>query len=192
MTHPSHQTNGASLEDCHTNFFALVSDRRRLCRRGRAATATRGARSRPSFAGEPRPRRRRRRHRARSLRERHDRSGNGTTGPLSRSAAGIVKRDDTSCRGTTTTRAATARARHPLDVAPYVNLYSRPVLAVVDVDVDIVAVVGRAAVVYCLTTSLPPLPRSFSLPCARVRARTRVYVRLSEISSLLCRSQCHA
>jgi len=27
MTHPSHQTNGASLEDCHTNFFALVSDR---------------------------------------------------------------------------------------------------------------------------------------------------------------------
>jgi len=26
MTHPSHQTNGASLEDCHTNFFALVSD----------------------------------------------------------------------------------------------------------------------------------------------------------------------
>lgn len=29
MTHPSHQTNGASLEDCHTNFFALVSDRKR-------------------------------------------------------------------------------------------------------------------------------------------------------------------
>lgn len=25
MTHPNHQTNGASLEDCHTNFFALVS-----------------------------------------------------------------------------------------------------------------------------------------------------------------------
>lgn len=25
MTHQSHQTNGASLEDCHTNFFALVS-----------------------------------------------------------------------------------------------------------------------------------------------------------------------
>lgn len=25
MTHSSHQTNGASLEDCHTNFFALVS-----------------------------------------------------------------------------------------------------------------------------------------------------------------------
>ncbi|KAG7209053.1 hypothetical protein KM043_015211 [Ampulex compressa] len=24
MTHPSHQTNGASLEDCHTNFFALT------------------------------------------------------------------------------------------------------------------------------------------------------------------------
>ncbi|KAF0766066.1 mediator of RNA polymerase II transcription subunit 13-like isoform X2 [Aphis craccivora] len=23
MTHSSHQTNGASLEDCHTNFFAL-------------------------------------------------------------------------------------------------------------------------------------------------------------------------
>jgi hypothetical protein len=25
MTHQNHQTNGASLEDCHTNFFALVS-----------------------------------------------------------------------------------------------------------------------------------------------------------------------
>lgn len=25
MTHPNLQTNGASLEDCHTNFFALVS-----------------------------------------------------------------------------------------------------------------------------------------------------------------------
>lgn len=25
MTHPNFQTNGASLEDCHTNFFALVS-----------------------------------------------------------------------------------------------------------------------------------------------------------------------
>lgn len=25
MTHLNHQTNGASLEDCHTNFFALVS-----------------------------------------------------------------------------------------------------------------------------------------------------------------------
>ncbi|XP_066998213.1 mediator of RNA polymerase II transcription subunit 13 isoform X2 [Anabrus simplex] len=24
MTHPNHQTNGASLEDCHTNFFALT------------------------------------------------------------------------------------------------------------------------------------------------------------------------
>ncbi|XP_037823787.1 mediator of RNA polymerase II transcription subunit 13-like [Lucilia sericata] len=24
MTHQSHQTNGASLEDCHTNFFALT------------------------------------------------------------------------------------------------------------------------------------------------------------------------
>lgn len=24
MTHPNLQTNGASLEDCHTNFFALV------------------------------------------------------------------------------------------------------------------------------------------------------------------------
>lgn len=27
MTHQSHhQTNGASLEDCHTNFYALVSN----------------------------------------------------------------------------------------------------------------------------------------------------------------------
>lgn len=26
MTHQNHQTNGASLEDCHTNFFALVSN----------------------------------------------------------------------------------------------------------------------------------------------------------------------
>jgi len=25
MTHQNHQTNGASLEDCHTNFYALVS-----------------------------------------------------------------------------------------------------------------------------------------------------------------------
>ena len=25
MTHQNYQTNGASLEDCHTNFFALVS-----------------------------------------------------------------------------------------------------------------------------------------------------------------------
>lgn len=25
MTHQNNQTNGASLEDCHTNFFALVS-----------------------------------------------------------------------------------------------------------------------------------------------------------------------
>lgn len=25
MTHPNFVTNGASLEDCHTNFFALVS-----------------------------------------------------------------------------------------------------------------------------------------------------------------------
>lgn len=25
MTHPNHETNGASLEDCHTNFYALVS-----------------------------------------------------------------------------------------------------------------------------------------------------------------------
>ncbi|KPJ04986.1 Mediator of RNA polymerase II transcription subunit 13 [Papilio xuthus] len=25
MTHQNHQTNGASLEDCHTNFFALIS-----------------------------------------------------------------------------------------------------------------------------------------------------------------------
>lgn len=25
MTHQNHLTNGASLEDCHTNFFALVS-----------------------------------------------------------------------------------------------------------------------------------------------------------------------
>lgn len=25
MTHPNSVTNGASLEDCHTNFFALVS-----------------------------------------------------------------------------------------------------------------------------------------------------------------------
>ncbi|KPJ19105.1 Mediator of RNA polymerase II transcription subunit 13 [Papilio machaon] len=24
MTHQNHQTNGASLEDCHTNFFALA------------------------------------------------------------------------------------------------------------------------------------------------------------------------
>nr|XP_034840344.1 mediator of RNA polymerase II transcription subunit 13-like [Maniola hyperantus] len=24
MTHQNHQTNGASLEDCHTNFFALT------------------------------------------------------------------------------------------------------------------------------------------------------------------------
>ncbi|CAH0563744.1 unnamed protein product [Brassicogethes aeneus] len=24
MTHPNFQTNGASLEDCHTNFFALL------------------------------------------------------------------------------------------------------------------------------------------------------------------------
>jgi hypothetical protein len=24
MAHPNSQTNGASLEDCHTNFFALV------------------------------------------------------------------------------------------------------------------------------------------------------------------------
>lgn len=31
MTHPSHQTNGASLEDCHTNFFALVSELLWLC-----------------------------------------------------------------------------------------------------------------------------------------------------------------
>jgi len=35
MTHPSHQTNGASLEDCHTNFFALVSDRPRTRARAR-------------------------------------------------------------------------------------------------------------------------------------------------------------
>lgn len=27
MTHQNHQTNGASLEDCHTNFFALVGIR---------------------------------------------------------------------------------------------------------------------------------------------------------------------
>lgn len=26
MTHPNHETNGASLEDCHTNFYALVSE----------------------------------------------------------------------------------------------------------------------------------------------------------------------
>lgn len=25
MAHPNQQTNGASLEDCHTNFFALVN-----------------------------------------------------------------------------------------------------------------------------------------------------------------------
>jgi hypothetical protein len=25
MAHPNLQTNGASLEDCHTNFFALVT-----------------------------------------------------------------------------------------------------------------------------------------------------------------------
>ena len=25
MAHPNLQTNGASLEDCHTNFFALVN-----------------------------------------------------------------------------------------------------------------------------------------------------------------------
>uniref|UniRef100_A0A170W765 Mediator of RNA polymerase II transcription subunit 13 n=1 Tax=Triatoma infestans TaxID=30076 RepID=A0A170W765_TRIIF len=24
MTNPNNQTNGASLEDCHTNFFALT------------------------------------------------------------------------------------------------------------------------------------------------------------------------
>lgn len=32
MTHQNHQTNGASLEDCHTNFYALVSRLRINCK----------------------------------------------------------------------------------------------------------------------------------------------------------------
>lgn len=34
MTHPNLQTNGASLEDCHTNFFALVCSARVIGVRG--------------------------------------------------------------------------------------------------------------------------------------------------------------
>lgn len=178
MTHPSHQTNGASLEDCHTNFFALVSDRHRLFPRD--ASRSRRDRPRGSSAGElrtPTLTSNPRRERSGTIAQ-----GNGpTTSPLSRRVAGIVARDTSR----TSRHDDASDGDHPLDVAPNVNLYSRPVLAIVDVD-DVVVVVGRAAVVYCQTTLLPPLSLSLSFSCPRACAC------VSEIRSLLCRSQCHA
>jgi hypothetical protein len=59
MTHPSHQTNGASLEDCHTNFFALVSDRDTHARSLARARASKRASERAIFPSGTVSRRRR-------------------------------------------------------------------------------------------------------------------------------------
>ncbi|KAF4514020.1 UNVERIFIED_CONTAM: hypothetical protein B566_EDAN018665 [Ephemera danica] len=51
MTHPNHQTNGASLEDCHTNFFALWL--RSYTRCWRSNDASKSSNKRGKFGGLP-------------------------------------------------------------------------------------------------------------------------------------------